>query len=268
MIAPACPRAHSSVCSTSARVALVSSVAWWRACSSKRAARDSASEISCAACCSASCVVFRASLLAAFSISARWRSLSWRYLLDITLALQRLTLAPRDLFFGASNLRGRSGLRVALDRVGHLGRGPDHVHRVHPHGVPGRLGAALAGRLEHAELNLQLGGVAAEGLERLAHLLAVEAVGGARQVLDPRQRRQRRRLRRLLGTFGCHVLPRLLTRPRTRSSMTAATGLPSLVFRQHLNSELGQQLLRDRRRRARHRIDAGLVLREGDACRG
>ena len=80
MIAPACPRAHSSVCSTSARVAFVSSVAWWRACSSSRAARDSASVISLEACCSASCVVLRASLLAAFIISARWRSLSWRYL--------------------------------------------------------------------------------------------------------------------------------------------------------------------------------------------
>ena len=76
MIAPACPRAHSSVCSTSARVAFVSSVAWWRACSSSRAARDSASVISLEACCSASCVVLRASLLAAFISSARWRSLS------------------------------------------------------------------------------------------------------------------------------------------------------------------------------------------------
>jgi len=80
------------------------------------------------------------------------------------------------------------------------------VHRIHPHGVPRRLDAALAGGLEHAELNLELGGVAAEGLERLAHLLAVETVGRARQVLDPRQRRQRRCLRRSLGTFGCHAL--------------------------------------------------------------
>jgi hypothetical protein len=134
---------------------------------------------------------------------------------DLARALLQLALTARDLLLGASQLRGRGRLRVALDRVGHLGGGADHVHRVHPHGVAGRLDTALPGGLEDAELHLQLRGVAAESLEGLAHLLAVEAVGGARQVLDPRQRRQRRCLRRSLGTFGCQML--LLTRPRTVS---------------------------------------------------
>jgi hypothetical protein len=53
-------------------------------------------------------------------------------------------------------------------------------------------------------LHLELGGVPAEGLERLAHLLAVVAVRRARQVLDPRQGRQRGGLRPFL-TFGCHL---------------------------------------------------------------
>ena len=113
-------------------------------------------------------------------------------LLDVALALLQLTLAPRDLLLGAAQLRGRGGLRVAFDRVGHLRGGADHVHRVHPHRVAGRLGAALAGGLQHTELDLELGRVPAVGLECLADLLAVVAVGGARQVFDPRQRRQRR----------------------------------------------------------------------------
>ena len=78
MITPACERAHSSVCSTSARAEFVSSVAWWRACSSSLAARDSASRTSSVACACASCVIWRDSALAAFNISVRWRSLSLR----------------------------------------------------------------------------------------------------------------------------------------------------------------------------------------------
>src|SRR5436190_14673902 len=85
--------------------------------------------------------------------------------------------------------------------------------------MPRRL-AALARRLQHTELDLKLGRVPAEGLERLPHLLALVAVGGARQVLDLRQRRQRRSLRRSLEILGCHALPRLLTRPRKLTSMT------------------------------------------------
>ena len=48
-IAAACARAHSSVCSTSARAELVSSVAWWRDCSSRRLPLASASRSSCVA---------------------------------------------------------------------------------------------------------------------------------------------------------------------------------------------------------------------------
>ena len=78
MIADAWARAHSSVCSTSARAAFVSSVAWWRDCSSSRVPRASASRSSWVASRFASASSSRASLRAAFSISARWRSLSWR----------------------------------------------------------------------------------------------------------------------------------------------------------------------------------------------
>ena len=80
---------------------------------------------------------------------------------------------------------------------------------VHADGMAGRLHAALAGGLEHAKLDLELRRVASEGLERLADLLAVETVGGAGQVLDPRQRRQRGCVRRSALTLWCHALPRL-----------------------------------------------------------
>ena len=74
----ACARAHSSVCSTSARAAFVSSVAWCRDCSRSRAPADSASRSSCAD------VAVRlredlAGLVAGgVQISTRWRSVSWR----------------------------------------------------------------------------------------------------------------------------------------------------------------------------------------------
>ena len=65
---------------------------------------------------------------------------------------------------------------------------------------------ALARRLEDAELHLELRRVAPEGVERLANLVAVVAVGRARQVLDPRQRHQRRCFGRSLWTFARHAL--------------------------------------------------------------
>ena len=107
--------------------------------------------------------------------------------LDLALPLLKLALAPADLLFGPAQLRGRSGLGIPLDRVGHLGSRADHVQGVHADRMPGRLDAALPGRLEHAQLDLELGHVAPEGLEGLAHLVAVVPVARARQVLDPRQ---------------------------------------------------------------------------------
>ena len=77
-IAPACARAHSSVCSTSARAAFVNSVAWWRDCSSSRAPRASASRSSAVASRFEFASSSRDSALAAFTISLRWRSLSSR----------------------------------------------------------------------------------------------------------------------------------------------------------------------------------------------
>jgi hypothetical protein len=68
------------------------------------------------------------------------------------------------------------------------------VQRVHAHRVTGRIDAGrLAGRLEHAQLCLQLQRVAAETVEGLADALGlVGAVAGLRQVLEPRERGQGR----------------------------------------------------------------------------
>ena len=85
------------------------------------------------------------------------------------------------------------------------------MHRVHADGVPGRLDlATLPGGLEDPELNLELRRVPAEGLERLAYLLAVESVGRAGEVLHPGQRRQRRGLRCASLAFSCHPVSLLL----------------------------------------------------------
>ena len=51
----------------------------------------------------------------------------------------------------------------------------------------GSIDAAAAGGLEHAELRLELGDVAAEGVEGLADAVAVEAVARAGQIVDRRQ---------------------------------------------------------------------------------
>ena len=111
--------------------------------------------------------------------------------LDLGLARLQLVLAPRDLLLGLSELRRGGGLRVALDRVGELGGGADQVQRVHADGVAARLDRTGApGGLQHAELSLELGCVAAEGVERLAHLVGVVAFARAREVLDLWQRGQ------------------------------------------------------------------------------
>ena len=82
-------------------------------------------------------------------------------------------------------------MRVALDDVCELGCRTDQVQRVHPHGVSRRLDLRRSpGRLEHAQLRLQLRRVAAERVEGLAHGLDVVAVAGASQVLERRQRGQ------------------------------------------------------------------------------
>ena len=69
---------------------------------------------------------------------------------DVRLALLQLALPPRDLFLRLAELRGGRGLGVALDRVCHLGGSSDHVQRVHPHRMAGRLETALACCLQDA----------------------------------------------------------------------------------------------------------------------
>jgi len=124
--------------------------------------------------------------------------------LDLRLPLLELELPAAPLFFGARELAGGGLLRVSLDRVGELGRGADHVQRVHPNGMTGRLHRRrAAGGLKHAELRLELRGVPAEGVERLAHTVGVVAAAGRlRQIFETGQCRQRRR-GRLAGFLRC-----------------------------------------------------------------
>jgi len=130
---------------------------------------------------------------------------------DVALALLDIALAAHHFFLRPAKLCGRGGLGIPLDRVGHLGGSPDHVQGIHADRMPGRLDlATLSGGLQHPELDLKLRRVPAEGLERLAHLFAVESVGRARQVLHAGQRRQRWGLRRTSLAFRCHPVSRLL----------------------------------------------------------
>ena len=117
--------------------------------------------------------------------------------LDLPLLLLQLALAARDLDLGAAELRGGRGLRVPLECVGELGGRTDEMQRVHPHRVTRGIDAGrLPGRLQHAELRLQLQRVAAEGVERLADAVGLErALLGLRQVLQARKRGERGLLR-------------------------------------------------------------------------
>ena len=80
----------------------------------------------------------------------------------------------------------------------------DHVQRVHPNGMTGRLHRrGAAGGLKDAELRLELRRVPAEGVERLAHTVGVVAAAGRlRQIFEARHCRQRRR-GRLTGFLRC-----------------------------------------------------------------
>ena len=67
------------------------------------------------------------------------------------------------------------------------------MQRVHAHRVTGRIDVGrLAGRLQHAQLRLQLQRMAAERVERLTDAFGLErAFVGLRQVLEPGQRGER-----------------------------------------------------------------------------
>ena len=140
--------------------------------------------------------------------------------LDFAFALLQLALPAADFLLRAADLRDRSRLGVALDRVGHLRCGADHVQRVHAHGVTARLDLAAARRrLEDAELHLELGRVPSEGLERLRDALrVVTAVSQRREILDARKRRERS----LLCSFGRH---------QVRSIASGSVGAPLRVSR-------------------------------------
>jgi hypothetical protein len=140
--------------------------------------------------------------------------------LDLALPLLQLALPAADLFLRAPDLGRRCGLSIALDRVGHLRSGADHVQRVHAHGVPARLDLAAARRrLEDAELHLELRRVPPERLERLRDAFrVVAAVRQRRQIVDARERRERS----LLCSFGRH---------QVRSIASGSVGVPSRISR-------------------------------------
>ena len=154
--------------------------------------------------------------------------------LELRLAILQLALPAADLFLGLAELRGGGVLRVALDRVGELGGGADEVQRVHADGVAGRLDGRAGARargLEHAQLRLQLGGMAAERVEGVLDPLRVEAVPDLGNVLVARQGGQRRGPC-AARTFDSHLVVPLLLAASTRRaavrSMTSSSAVRSL----------------------------------------
>jgi hypothetical protein len=110
--------------------------------------------------------------------------------LDLVLAPGELGLPAPDLLFGLADLRRRRALGVTLEHVGELGRLADQVQRVHADRVPGRLDVrALPGRLQDAELRLELDDVPPERVERLADAIRVVPAFRDGQVLHAWKRR-------------------------------------------------------------------------------
>ena len=112
--------------------------------------------------------------------------------LDLGLALLELVLLPADFLFGrwswAAEAFWASRSIVSANSAAARIRCSASIRTACP--VGSTLGPS-AGRLEDAELRLQLRGVAAEGFERLADTLVV-AVAGARELLHRRKRGQPR----------------------------------------------------------------------------
>ena len=274
MIAPPCARAHSSVCSTSARAAFVSSVAWWRDCSSSRAplglrlaqlARRFARAPSRAA---------RAPRSARRSASRCAGARSPGGSARPRPRAPAARAAAADLLLGAPSCaaeafwasRSSASANSAAARI----RWSASMRTAWP--VGSTVGRA-AGGLEDAELRLELGGVAAEGVEGLAHALRSNPSPARGDVLDAAAATSTPgRLRDPVLRLSCAVppLPTRRRAVRARRSMTspsAATGLRLTrcpFGDDRADSEL-VELLR------RHRVGApvigstpGLVLRERD----
>src|SRR5918996_1297889 len=86
--------------------------------------------------------------------------------LDLGLPGLQLALPAANLLLRARELVRGCLLRVALERVGKLGGRADQVESVHADGVPGRIdGRRASRRLKHAQLGLELGRVAPEGVK-------------------------------------------------------------------------------------------------------
>jgi hypothetical protein len=123
-------------------------------------------------------------------------------------------------------------LRVGLDRVGELGRGADHVQRVHANGHDRSAPPSTCGRgLKDAELRLELGRVPAEGVERLAHTVGVVAAAGRLRQISRRGNAVSDGRGRLAGSCGVDmVLSALLCgRGDGPASMTYSIGLIGLI---------------------------------------
>jgi hypothetical protein len=122
-------------------------------------------------------------------------------------ALLEVELLLPYLLLGALNLGGGCFLRIPLEDIGKFRGLADEVERIHANGVAGRIDLRRAtGGLEDAELGLELDGVPAEGLERVAHSLLVETTDDDDELFDARQRRDYRRLARCSWSLYRHAV--------------------------------------------------------------
>ena len=118
--------------------------------------------------------------------------------------------------------------------------------------------------LEHAELGLQRGHVATERLEGLRDPLAVVALLGGRQVVEPRERRQRRGGPDLVRSSTSSPPKYEPSGRLDRGNLPNAHGSCPAISRTEHDPQLAQLLLRHVGGRSAHRVDARLVLRERD----
>ena len=167
----ACARAHSRVCSTSARAAFVE----LGRLVPRLLEQPGALRLGVAELLARVAVGLREDL--ARLVAGRVQDLAPLALglladaRDLGLALLELHLRLANLLLGLADLLGGGLLRVALDRVRELGGRADEVQRVHADRVARRLGDRATRRgLQHAQLRLERGHMPAEGVEGLLDL--------------------------------------------------------------------------------------------------
>ena len=210
----ACARAHSSVCSTSARAAFVSSVAWWRDCSSSRLpSRLGLLEL-------ARRVGVRLREQLAGLVPRGVQHLGALALallpvaLDLGLALLQLVLAAADLLLGArrAGRRTRSARRARSCRRTRRRR---ESGAARPCGRRGPVGSTAAGAAPAAWSTRSCACSWAAWRRNASKAsrtrVRVEAVPGRGDVLELRQRRSATAPPALTRTFSGHLRSALLS---------------------------------------------------------